>query len=393
VKVLTYTSLFPNAAQPELGVFIYQRMAHFAAREKNEVLVVAPIPYAPSWLPGARWKKWTGIPSVEQRGNLTIYHPAYPLLPKVSFPIQAMLMFLSSFRLVRKLHREHKFDVIDAHYVYPDGLAGVMLGRLLDVPVVVSARGTDINSFPAFQLIRPQIRYALRQAAGAIAVCKALQEVMISLSGPGHPVQVIGNGVDAARFFPVIQEEARRELNLALDGPVVLAVGSLIPRKGYHFLIPAFAEVRKQFSGAHLYILGEGESRGELQRLIERLSLGDYVHLQGNCPNERLRYWYSGADISCLVSSREGWPNVLLESLACGTPVVATGLWGTPEVITSPDLGIMVEQTVPSITSGLKSALNRKWDREQIARHARERDWNVVALELEEYLAGVLYHR
>jgi teichuronic acid biosynthesis glycosyltransferase TuaC len=390
VKVLTYTSLFPNQAQPDLGVFIYQRMAHFAAREKNQVIVVAPIPYAPSWISAARWKKWTGIPPVEHRGNLTIYHPAYPMLPKVSLPLQALLMLLGSFSLVQKLHRAHKFDLIDAHFVYPDGLAGVLLGRLLKVPAVVSARGTDINLYPKYRFIRPQIRYALRKAVGAIAVCKALQDVMVSLAGPGRHVQVIGNGVDTSRFFPIPQGAACRELNLSLDGPMVVAVGALVPRKGYHFLIPAFAQICEQFPGAHLYILGEGESRGELQQMIRTLGLAGRVHLQGNCPNARLRFWYGAANVSCLVSSREGWPNVLLESLACGTPVVATGLWGTPEVITSPDLGVIVDQTIPCIASGLKSALERNWNREQIAAHARERDWNVVAQELEEYLALVL---
>jgi teichuronic acid biosynthesis glycosyltransferase TuaC len=389
VKVLTYTSLFPNPPQPDLGVFIYQRMNHFAAREKNQVIVVAPIPYAPSWLSSPRWKKWKGIPPVEQRGNLTVYHPAYPMLPLVSLPMQALLMFLGSFRLVRKLHQEHGFDLIDSHFVYPDGLAGVLLGKLLKIPVVVSARGTDINLYPTFRLIRPQIRYSLRQAAGGIAVCKALQDVMVSLSGPGHDVQVIGNGVDTTRFSPLAPEEARKELSLPPGRPVVVAVGALIPRKGYHFLIPAFAQIREQFPDAQLHILGEGESRSELQNTIQSLGLGDRVFLRGNCPNARLRYWYSAADLSCLVSSREGWPNVLLESLACGTPVVATGLWGTPEVITSPDLGIMVDQTVPSIATGLKSAFEHKWDRSKIAAHAAARDWNVVAQELEAYLETI----
>jgi teichuronic acid biosynthesis glycosyltransferase TuaC len=390
MKVLTYTSLFPNVAQPDLGVFIYQRMTHFAAREKNQVIVVAPIPYVPSWISTPRWKKWTGIPPVEQRGNLTIYHPAYPMLPKISFPLQALLMLLGTFRLVFKLHRKHEFDVIDAHFVFPDGLAGVFLGKLLNLPTIVSARGTDINLYPNFSLIRPQIRYSLRHAAGAIAVCKALQDVMVLLAGPGHNVQVIGNGVDTTRFFPIALEEARRELNLQVDNLIIVAVGALVARKGYQFLIPAFAQIRKQFADARLYILGEGESRDELQQMIVALGLSDSVHLPGSCPNARLRYWYSAADVSCLVSSREGWPNVLLESLACGTPVVATGLWGTPEVITSPELGIMADQSVPSIASCLKSALERKWDRGSIASHARERDWNVVARELEEYLASVL---
>jgi glycosyltransferase involved in cell wall biosynthesis len=299
-------------------------------------------------------------------------------------------MFLGSLRLVRQLHKEHKFDLIDSHYVYPDGLAAILLGKLLNLPTVVSARGTDINLYPTMQAIRPQIRWALRRAAGAIAVCKPLRDEMVAVAGPHRDVQVIGNGVDTSRFFPVSQADARKELGLPLGGPIAIAVGSLIPRKGQHFLISAFAQIKDRFPRAQLYLLGEGESRGELENQIQTLGLVSRVHLAGDCPNTRLRYWYSAADVSCLVSSREGWPNVLLESLACGTPVVATGIWGTPEVITSPDLGVLVDQTVSSIASGLESALERRWDREYIASCARSRDWNLVAQEVEEYLESVL---
>jgi teichuronic acid biosynthesis glycosyltransferase TuaC len=390
VKVLTYTSLFPNPAQPELGVFIYQRMTHFAALGNNEVVVVAPIPYAPSWFSRTRWRKWTGIPPVEKRGNLTVYHPAYAMLPGVSLSLQGLLMFLGSFPLVRRIHQEHRFDIVDAHFVYPDGLAAILLGRMLHLPTVVSARGTDINMYPSLRLIRPQIRWTLKNAAGAIAVCKPLGDEMRSLVGPVRDVAVIGNGVDPTRFFPVDREEARKQLGLPLDSRIAIAVGSLIPRKGYQFLIPAVAKIRKQFPDLHLYIVGEGDHRSELERMIQALDLVGCVDLRGNCPNTQLRAWYSAADISCLVSSREGWPNVLLESMACGTPAVATGVWGTPEVITSQDLGVIVEQNVDSIAAGLESALRRTWAREHIAAYARSRDWNVVAREVQEYLGTIL---
>lgn len=390
LKVLTYTSLFPNKVQPDLGVFIYQRMAHFASRNTNSVVVVAPIPYAPAWINAPRWKKWTGIPFLEQRGNLSVYHPVYPMLPLISLPFQALLMFLGSLPLVRKLHRRFQFDVIDAHFVYPDGLAGVLLGRALNLPTVISARGTDINLYPDFWSIRPQIRFALRKAAGTIAVCKSLGEVMSTLAGPALDVREIGNGVDSSRFFPLDQEQARRELGLPSSAQILVAVGALVPRKGYHILIPAFAQIAERFPASQLHILGEGESRGELTRMIKERGLAGRVQLQGSCPNSRLRSWYAAADVSCLASSREGWPNVLLESLACGTPVVATGVWGTPEVITSPDFGIIVEQTISSIAAGLETALQKRWDREHIADCARKRDWNLVAQEVEEYLNIVL---
>ena len=312
------------------------------------------------------------------------------MLPKISLPFQAVLMFFGSLPLMRRLHKTFQFDIIDAHFVYPDGLAAVLLGKALNLPTVVSARGTDINLYPAYRFVRPQIRFALRRATGAIAVCKSLGEVMSTLAGPGRDVREIGNGVDTSRFCPVKQEEARKELGLPLNAHIVVAVGALIPRKGYHLLIPAFAQIAQQFPDSQLHILGEGESRGELTRMIEMLGLTGRAYLQGSCPNAQLRCWYGAADVSCLASSREGWPNVILESLACGTPVVATGVWGTPEVITSPELGVIVEQTIPSIASGLKVALEKRWDRERIAAHARKRDWDTVAKEVEEYLELVL---
>lgn len=388
LRVLTFTSLFPNAVQPTLGIFIYQRMAHLARRPGQSVQVVAPIPYFPRWLGWSRWQAMSRIPRQERIGELTVYHPRYLLLPKVSMLFHGLLMFLGSVGLVRRLKKETQFECIDAHYVYPDGFAAALLAKLLDVPFIVSARGTDINLFPSFRLVRPMIRWTLRQAAGAVAVCTALKEAMTDLGLSAERTQVIGNGVDPKRFQPENPAEARRCLGLAEDAQVVVAVGALIPRKGYQFLIPAFAAIAPRFPGLRLYIVGEGEYHTRLEALAREAGVADRVFLVGNRPNEELRLWFSAARVSCLVSSREGWPNVLLESLACGTPVVATRVWGVPEVIVSTDLGVMVDQNVQSIAAGLESALQRGWDREALVRHARTRTWEVVAEEVECYLSS-----
>ena len=124
--------------------------------------------------------------------------------------------------------------------------------------------------------------------------------------------------------------------------------------------------------------------------LAASLGLQNLVHFAGAFPNERLREWYSAADVSCLASSRDGWPNVVLESLACGTPVVATRVWGTPEILTSPELGVLVEQSESAIAAGLEAALTRKWNRELLVRHARTREWSVVGREVDAYLKEVL---
>jgi teichuronic acid biosynthesis glycosyltransferase TuaC len=316
---------------------------------------------------------------------MTVFHPRYLLIPKISMPLHGLLMFCGSYGLVRKLQRKNQFAAIDAHYVYPDGFAAILLGRRLRLPVVISARGTDMNLFPRFKLIRPMIRWTLRRVAGGIGVCTPLREAMVEMGLPLKHSTVIGNGIDLERFQPIERGEARRLLGLPAAATVLLAVGALIPRKGFHLLIPTFARIVKEKPNSYLYIIGEGNQRAELETLSKKLGVSDRVCLVGVQPNEELNKWYSSADVSCLVSSREGWPNVLLESLACGTPVVATTVWGVPEVITSPKLGVLVEQNLESITQGLNSALGQQWDRRALIEHARSRTWDVVAKELEHY--------
>jgi len=390
MRILTFTSLFPNAGQPLLGVFVQQRMSHFAKRAGNSVTVVAPMPYFPSWLPSARWKKFGRVPDQENIGGLTVHHPRYLMLPGVSMPLQGYSMFSASLSLVRRLHRETPFDCIDAHYVYPDGFAGVMLGKRVGIPVIVSARGTDMNLFPSFALIRPMIRWTLENAAGTIGVCETLKDEMIAFGAAENRSIAIGNGIDLERFTSVDRQEARHRLGIPADSQVIVSVGALIPRKGYHFLIPAFAELARKNPNLRLYIVGEGESRGELENLARENGVHERVSLVGSKPNDELKYWFSAADVSCLASSREGWANVLLESLACGTPVVATRVWGAPEGINSPQLGILVDQSVQSIGEGLEAALGKQWDHGILIRYASSRTWDVVAEEVENFLTARL---
>jgi glycosyltransferase involved in cell wall biosynthesis len=386
MRVLTFTSLFPNAAARLLGVFVQQSMTHFAQRKGNDVTVVAPVAYFPSWLPLSRWENKRRIPAQENIRGLNVYHPRYALLPKVSMPFQGYSMFLASLPLVRRLHHETAFDCIDAHYVYPDGFAAVLLGKRLGLPVFVSARGTDMNLFPSFRLIRPMIRWTLENTAGTIGVCETLRKAMVAMGASEGFSTTIGNGIDLERFSPVDCQEARLRLGIQTDAEVIVSVGALIPRKGYHFLIPALAKISSKHPNLRLYIIGEGESRSQLTALAKANDVQDRVFLMGSKPNEELRYWYSAANVSCLASSREGWANVLLESLACGTPVVATRVWGAPEVITSPELGVLVEQGVQPIADGLDAALSKRWVGEVLIRYAASRTWDVVAKEVEDFL-------
>lgn len=386
MRVLTFTTLFPHRLDPTHSIFVYQRLEHLAQRPGNEVVVVSPVPYVPKWIKASRWRTMRDLPSEEKVGTFSVYHPRYLLIPKVSMPIHAFSMFIGCLFRVISLNKRKRFDCIDAHFVYPDGLAGLLLARCLGIPAAISARGSDITFFPSFSLIRPMIRWTLNHADLVIAVSAALKKEIIALGIPAEKIEVIPNGIDANRFRPIVRDAARQKLHLGQIGALILAVGALIPLKGHELLIHAFARISMDNSHLQLYILGEGPLRPTLEKLVLKLGLQDRVHLPGKKSHEELPFWFSAADVSCLPSAREGWPNVITESLACGTPVVATRVGGIPEILVSPDFGILVDQSVESIASGLNQALSKRWDREGISARVRERTWDTVAAEVDRTL-------
>src|SRR5690242_6869750 len=214
MRILTFTSLFPNATEETRGIFVHRRMQALSLRPGCVVDVVAPVPFSSRLLPVATWRKAADVPRYEQIGGLSVYHPRYLLLPGISMPIQGFSMFLSSYSLVRKLHRRHNYDCIDAHYVYPDGFAASLLASLLRLPVVVSARGSDISIFPSFASIRRFLLWTLRRADALVAVSSSLADAMVALGAAAEKICVIGNGVDTECFSPVPIKEARQMLGI-----------------------------------------------------------------------------------------------------------------------------------------------------------------------------------
>jgi len=390
LRVLTFTNLFPNSVDRTHGIFIYQRSAFLARRPGNDVAVVAPVPWFPRWLKTRRWQAAAKIATMDEIDGLTVHHPRYFLLPKIWIPAHGLSMAAGCRSLVAKLHKQKPFDCIDAHFVYPDGFAAVLLGKYLGIPVVVSARGTDINLYPSFRLSRPMIRWTLKNAAAVISVSAALRDAICKLGISGGKIHVIANGVDTRRFGFRSVGEARQLLHLPEEGQIVVSVGSLIPSKGHDLIIRAIERVTKKHSAVRLYILGEGPWRRTLEALVKELGLHERVWLIGKRPNEELGSWFSAADVSCLASEREGWPNVVTESLACGTPVVATRVGGVPEILHSRELGILAEAPSESIANGLEEALSKNWDRKAISIQTCKRTWELVAGEVEALLAAQL---
>jgi glycosyltransferase involved in cell wall biosynthesis len=287
------------------------------------------------------------------------------------------------------------FDLIDAHYYYPDGVAAALLAQWFGKPLTITARGTDLNLIPQYPLPRRMIEWAARRAAGSIGVCAALMDV---LRGWGHDpakLHTLRNGVDLERFRPLPQGQMRAELGVGGE-PLLLSVGHLIERKGHHVAIEALAELAKARPDARLVIIGEGEERAALTALAARLGVADKVRLTGSLPNTELLKWYSAADVLLLCSSREGWANVLLESMACGTPVVATDIWGTPEVVAAPEAGRLVaERTGAAFAAGVEALLTGGVDRAATRRYAEGFSWQATTdgqLDLFSTIKGATAH-
>jgi len=379
MKVLVFSSLYPNNIWPYRGVFIKERMTTFAKRTGSEVKVVAPVPYYPAIRFGSRWL-FSQIARHEVRDGLDVYHPRYAMTPKVGMLSYGILMYLSVLRMISRLRKTFDFDVIDSHFVYPDGLAGVLLGRHFRKPVVVSARGSDINQYKKLPLIRRLLQFTLHNADRVIAVSRSLKDAMVGLNIPEDKIAVIPNGIDLSKFKPLPREKARRILGLQ-DKRIILSVGSLNQNKGFDFLIRAM-RILTDYPRAEqttLTIIGDGPGYKPLTKLVTSLKLDDRVRLVGSVSHDALYLWYSAADVFCLASGREGLPNVILESLACGTPVVATTVGGIPEIITSDRIGLLTKRDELSLAETIARAINQSWDREELVQHVQQRTWDQVA--------------
>jgi teichuronic acid biosynthesis glycosyltransferase TuaC len=350
MKLLTFSTLFPNAEQPNHGIFVETRLRHLVASGKVQARVVAPIPWFPSANPRfGTYSRFARVPKGDLRHGIPITHPRFASLPKVGMHVAPLLMAQAVKPVIGRIIDEgYDFDVLDAHYFYPDGVAAVMLGKYFNKPVVITARGTDISLIPQYRLPRKMILWAARNAAGIVTVCNALKDEMVQLGVAPEAITPLRNGVDLQRFQPVDRAAARAGLGLTRF--TLLSVGLLDPRKAHDLIIkalPALPDVQ-------LLIAGSGPEKKNLERLAQELGVADRVTMLGPVPQTELKTYYNAADVLVLASSREGWANVLLEAMACGTPVVASNVWGTPEVVAAPEAGVLMPERTPQ---GLVTAL------------------------------------
>jgi teichuronic acid biosynthesis glycosyltransferase TuaC len=373
LKLLTFSTLYPNDMQPNHGIFVENRLCHLVASGEVTSTVVAPVPWFPSPSPRfGDWAKYASVAQHEIRHGIVVHHPRYPVVPRFGMSVAPYLLYWAALRSIQRLPVEVRcVDAIDAHYVYPDGVAAVWIGQRLGIPVVITARGTDVSLIPQYALPRRLIRRAIAGTAALIGVSAAIRAALVELGAPPDKVTVLRNGVDTALFRPVDRDMARAALGLVR--PTLISVGLLIDRKGHHRVIEAMTQLPEM----DLIIVGEGPERSRLSALIERLGLTNRVRLLGARPHAELPMLYGAADALVLASSREGWANVLLESMACGTPVVASNIWGNPEVVQAPEAGVIAQENTPDgIASAVRGLFAHRPARAMTRAYAERFSWD-----------------
>jgi glycosyltransferase involved in cell wall biosynthesis len=292
--------------------------------------------------------------------------------------ISPFLLYLALKKHVRKvLNNGEGFDLIDAHYVYPDGIAAVWLGASLSTPVVVTARGSDLNLIAKYRIPRLLIKHALRGCAAVVAVSQALADSARVLVDSGVSIRVLRNGVDLELFREINREQVRSDLNLT--GPTLISVGHLIPLKGHELVIEAVSRL----PGAQLLICGEGPMKAELQQKAYMCGAADRVHFLGRIKHEELNRYYSAADVLVLASCQEGCPNVVLEAMACGTPIIATAVGAVPDFVNHPHAGLIVQKrTATDIASAIRALLQEPPSRKQVREYAVQFNWDETTMHL-----------
>ena len=381
MNILVITTLYPNKIQFRHGIFVETRIRKLQQSGKVAVTVIAPVPWFPCKIKlFPQYSKLVDIPSSEIRHGIKIYHPRYLVVPKIGMLLTPIFLAWAIYRQIQHLKRaeNQSYDLIDSHYYYPDGVACALVAKVLNIPLTITARGSDINLITDFALPRKMILWASRIAAYNLAVCNALKERMIALGVSAETAQVVRNGVDLELFKPLGKREELRK-KWPAHHCLLVSVGNLIESKGHHLIIEAML----QLPDYELFIVGSGEWHAKLDALAQSIGVQDRVRFLGEMQQNQLVELYNCADVLILASSREGWANVLLEAMACGTPVIVTNVGGANEIVLSPEAGILFnERNTRAIVEAINQLFANYPERSKTRFYAEKFTWDETTQKL-----------
>ncbi len=385
MRILSIATLFPNPVKPSFGIFVGNQMRAIVAAGDVDLTMVSPIG-VPPWPLSRRhpYDKLAAIPERSEVSGLPVLYPKFTLIPKIGGDSNPARIARAVLPLVRRLHAEQPFDLVDAQFFFPDGPAAAIVARELGLPLTIKSRGADIHYWGQRQAALKQMQQAAHQAAGMLAVSRALREDMVALGMPRDRIGVHYTGLDRERFHPIERGAARAlvsampNLGIWPEGPLIVTPGSLIPRKGQRLVIEALARL----PGAHLALAGTGEDEKPLRALAERLGVAERVQFLGLVGHDLLPHVLCAADVLVLPSASEGLANVWIEGLACGTPIVIPDIGGAREVVQDDTAGRIAARTPEAIAEAVGDILADPPSQAEVSAHVSRFSWGVNAQNL-----------
>ena len=391
-RVVVLTTFFPSPRDPYRTPFLRNLVDALAGDCDLELVI--PVPRRP---PLGSWREAEPVPARETWSGWSLAHPRYLAVPGLHW-LSGLTYFLGVWRTLRELKRRHGHFVLHAHCAYPDVVGAALAAHLLELPLVATAHGSDINVSGRERLLRPQIRAALRSARRVIAVSAPLQRAMAALTGlPAARIDCIPcAGYSPAVFRPRGTPERaalRGQLGVADGARLVVFVGHLVPIKALDVLLKAWALLAGDPASpadTRLVLIGEGAERAALERQARELGVADRVAFLGPLPQPAVADWIAAADLLCLPSHAEGSPNVIVEALASGTPVVASRVGGIPDLVDDGANGVLVAPgDAAALAAALASALRREWDPARISSSIAHLTWSALGRRNRDVLADV----
>lgn len=374
VRLALVTHLWPVPGAPHAGKPIYETALRL--RNHVEIEVFCPAPRYPRarWLQPARFAYHRADPEQAPPG-LKTHYLEYTTVPWIGRAFNGRW----TEQALEPALRAWRPDVILAYWLYPTAWAALRVGRRLGVPVIVGSRGSDLHRIPD-ALVRWMTSTTLRNADAVVTVTEDLRRVAIRLGASPAKTRSIPNGCDPDVFYPIERAGARRALGLPVDGRLLLQVGHLIPSKGVFDLWSAFESLAASYPDLRLALVGEGPAEAGIRDRAQRSGLAGHLLLPGARPAGEIASWINAADVVCLASHGEGCPNVVIEALCCGRPVVGADVGGIPELIGA-GCGLLAPARNPSaFARAISQALETVWEPHAIAA-CFSRSWEDVAKE------------
>jgi glycosyltransferase involved in cell wall biosynthesis len=370
-KALVFTNAYPRDFEPNKGLDIKEQVQRL--QRDFEIRVIAPVPKK------LFKKKGIAIPQKTWVDGIEVFQPQYLTLPKIGVLFCGYTYFLAINKFLMALRKQFPFDLIISYWVYPDGFAAALCAKKFNVPLIIRPRGSDINVWIKHGILRRIIKKTLRKAQKIIPVCNDLKQSIKTLGVKEEKISSVSLGVEHKKFFPMEKDACREKFNLEMNKKIVLFVGNFIEVKGIDYFLKAI-EILDNNGRDDIIIqmLGSGKLKNKIESVI-RNNGNLSINIQGEIAHNELPIWMNASDVFCLPSLSEGFPNVLMEALACGLPVVATNVGGIPEIINNENLGILVPpRNEKALADAIEAALSREWNKEKLVERVREESWDKI---------------